>query len=330
LLGITGVSNFEYSSLSNYLYQNSGLGARQLDRDCEENYQFEETLEEIMRNFAETSGVIREENEEKEIFAGSENEEEGSLFKGTTFYEKEGYLDEEADRKRGSFKERELNLCKKGLNTWNKNKREKSFQRGIQESNNEQADKFKSTGSNNLREKFFASEEREEKKGWNGGIGEGVGNEIDLNFLRKEFAVFYRNRLSSQSQQTFKSKIPVLNHKPKILEKSKELGERYREKFGNGDFLGFVKGFSKKKEVNKSKSIKMKTEEDMKECSFKPNILKTENNERDRSRIENLARPKRRGNDRGTAEIEFERERSECTFMPNIYSKERKKGCFFI
>jgi hypothetical protein len=48
-----------------------------------------------------------------------ETKEDGSLFKGTSFYEKEGYLDEEADRKRGSFKERE---CQKGLNTWNKKK----------------------------------------------------------------------------------------------------------------------------------------------------------------------------------------------------------------
>ena len=154
------------------------------------------------------------------------------------------------------------------------------------------------------------------------------GREIDIDFLRREFALFYRNRLSSQSQQTFKSKIPVLSHKPKILEKSRILGEKYRERFGNSsDFLGFVEIFCKKKEINKSKSIKLKTEEDMRECSFKPVLLKQDqNDERDRSRVERLAIPKIRENDRGKEEIEFEREKEECTFKPNVYTKRRNRG----
>ena len=58
-----GVSNFN-SSISSYLSQNTGLGAKQLDRDCEEKCHLEETLEEIMRNFRTEEAVGREEEEE--------------------------------------------------------------------------------------------------------------------------------------------------------------------------------------------------------------------------------------------------------------------------
>lgn len=167
-----------------------------------------------------------------------------------------------------------------------------------------------------------------------------VGNK-QLPKLHKHFELFYLNRLhflgkqklnkqeQNQQQQMFK---------PKLSKKTVEIAQNYRNKVADQinekqlSTFDWLAATGNKEEWRKH-AQQILNEEEMKECTFKPQIPKDDLSKSTYSRLDQTgltsqrpkyeelydrAKTKKARADKTKEEYEFERNKEQCTFQPQI------------